>query len=183
MINSNLVSAQNRARIYWTNIDWIEQPQDEWLFLKDVMLGIVDIKYYLKEETLNKIANWKSQQNPLKKIYNDSDKSSTLTARWAWEMYSWMLIYNTRIPITKFNQDNVFCWYEDKVPTLTAWDWHNRPKTILRRLTPVECERLQNIEDWYTEWVTDRQRYKMIWNWWTVNIIKHIFSYIKHNNA
>jgi site-specific DNA-cytosine methylase len=49
----------------------------------------------------------------------------------------------------------------------------------IRRLTPIECERLQTLPDNYTEWVSDSQRYKMLGNWWTVDIIAHIFRFIK----
>ncbi|CAB4147700.1 Dcm Site-specific DNA methylase [uncultured Caudovirales phage] len=49
----------------------------------------------------------------------------------------------------------------------------------IRRLTPLECERLQTVADNYTNHVSDTQRYRMIGNGWTVDIIAHIFSYIK----
>lgn len=49
----------------------------------------------------------------------------------------------------------------------------------IRKLTPIECERLQTLPDNYTEWVSDSQRYKMLWNWWTVDVVAHIFSFIK----
>ena len=45
-----------------------------------------------------------------------------------------------------------------------------------RRLTPIECERLQTLPDNYTEGVSDTQRYKMIGNGWTVDVIAHIFK-------
>ena len=48
----------------------------------------------------------------------------------------------------------------------------------VRRLTPTECERLQNVADGYTNHVSDSQRYKMLGNGWTINVIAHIFSYI-----
>jgi len=48
----------------------------------------------------------------------------------------------------------------------------------IRRLTPTECERLQTVADNYTNHVSDTQRYKMLGNGWTVDVIAHIFSYI-----
>ena len=48
----------------------------------------------------------------------------------------------------------------------------------VRRLTPTECERLQNVADGYTNHVSDSQRYKMLGNGWTIDVIAHIFSYI-----
>ena len=49
-------------------------------------------------------------------------------------------------------------------------------KTI-RRLTPLECERLQTVKDNYTSIVSDTQRYRMLGNGWTVDVIAHILSY------
>jgi DNA-cytosine methyltransferase len=52
---------------------------------------------------------------------------------------------------------------------------------LIRRLTPVECERLQTVPDNYTQSVSDTQRYKMLGNGWTVDVITHIFYYMKIN--
>jgi site-specific DNA-cytosine methylase len=72
---------------------------------------------------------------------------------------------------------------------LTATDY-KQPKQVLqmknqgpdqlkvRKLTPIECERLQTVKDNYTACVSDTQRYKMLGNGWTVDVIAHIFSYI-----
>ena len=49
----------------------------------------------------------------------------------------------------------------------------------IRRLTPIECEKLQTVKDNYTNHVSDSQRYKMLGNGWTVDVIAHIFKYIK----
>lgn len=51
VINSNLVSAQNRHRLYWTNIEGIEQPEDKGILLKDIVQADVDSKYYVKSNT------------------------------------------------------------------------------------------------------------------------------------
>lgn len=48
----------------------------------------------------------------------------------------------------------------------------------IRRLTPIECERLQTVADNYTNHVSDSQRYKCLGNGWTVDVIAHIFKYI-----
>jgi DNA (cytosine-5)-methyltransferase 3A len=48
----------------------------------------------------------------------------------------------------------------------------------IRRLTPIECERLQTVADNYTTHVSDSQRYKMLGNGWTIDVIAHIFSYL-----
>lgn len=49
----------------------------------------------------------------------------------------------------------------------------------IRRLTPLECERLQTVPDNYTNHVSDSQRYKMLGNGWTVDVVAYIFSYYK----
>ena len=53
-------------------------------------------------------------------------------------------------------------------------------KTNLRRLTPIECERLQGVGDNYTDGVSDTQRYRMLGNGWTVDVIAHIFKNLKY---
>jgi DNA (cytosine-5)-methyltransferase 3A len=74
-----------------------------------------------------------------------------------------------------------------KSPTLTITNDSNsfsgKPlaqiNSRIRRLTPIECERLQTVKDNYTNYVSDSQRYKMLGNGWTVEVITHIFKYIK----
>jgi DNA (cytosine-5)-methyltransferase 3A len=51
----------------------------------------------------------------------------------------------------------------------------------IRRLTPIECERLQTVADNYTAHVSDSQRYKMLGNGWTISVIAHILSYMIHD--
>lgn len=52
----------------------------------------------------------------------------------------------------------------------------HRDNLIYRKLTPTECERLQTIPDGYTDYVSDTQRYKMIGNGWTVDVIVHLLK-------
>ena len=73
---------------------------------------------------------------------------------------------------------------DGKSPTLTTMQGgHRQPKvaedeTRWRKLTPLECERLQTVPDGYTEGVSNTQRYKMLGNGMTVEVIKHIFRSI-----
>jgi DNA (cytosine-5)-methyltransferase 3A len=48
----------------------------------------------------------------------------------------------------------------------------------IRRLTPIECERLQTVADNYTNHVSDSQRYKMLGNGWTIDVITHILNFV-----
>ena len=54
---------------------------------------------------------------------------------------------------------------------------------ILRRLTPIECARLQTVPEWYKWIVSDSQIYKMLGNGWTIEVIKHIFSFLPFNKS
>ena len=49
------------------------------------------------------------------------------------------------------------------------------PENFIRKLTPIECERLQTLPDDYTAGVSNSQRYKMLGNGWTIDVIAHIF--------
>ena len=50
---------------------------------------------------------------------------------------------------------------------------------LIRRLTEVECERLQTVPDNYTDKVSSTQRYRMLGNGWTVDVIVHILKHLK----
>lgn len=50
---------------------------------------------------------------------------------------------------------------------------------FIRKLTPLECERLQTLPDGYTEGISSTQRYKALGNGWTVDVIAHIFNQMK----
>ena len=145
MINSSLLSAQNRVRFYWTNIQNIEQPEDKGIILKDIILDQdeVDEKYYLTAEAVDYMSRlrngkprWEYHKNPI------DGKAACLTAN----MYK-------------------------GVP-------YGVVKELNRKLTPIECERLQTFPDNYTYGVSNSQRYKALGNSWTVDVIAHIFKNI-----
>lgn len=99
-INSALVSAQNRRRLYWTNIGMkpmglfgypmsiIEQPKDRGILLKDILESEVDEKYFLSDKQIANIEGWNAQQNPLDGIEDTSKKAGCLTARGNEDMHS-----------------------------------------------------------------------------------------------
>lgn len=82
--------------------------------------------------------------------------------------------YNKDLPYTPVLEVR----YEEKTGTLTTVQKDNVVKYYLRwrKLTPVECERLQTLPDNYTEGVSDTQRYKMIGNGFTINVICHLLK-------
>lgn len=139
MINSALVSAQNRKRLYWTNIEGITQPKDKGILLRDILENFIFDKepYYIVFNS-NRPKNYKS------------DKSMCL--------------------VTSGGSKTKGVGISDD-------------SGMWRKLTPIECERLQTLPDNYTEGVSNSQRYKMIGNGWTVDVIAHIFSFISANKC
>jgi DNA-cytosine methyltransferase len=143
-INSNLVSAQNRERLYWTNIPGIEQPEDKGILVKD----IID---YSGE---HKILPPKTIQAQLyyAKNYKATGKAPTLTRELA---HGWGKNITPK------------CYLEIKA--ITGED---------RLFSPLECERLQTVPDNYSSIVSNTQRFNMLGNGWTVDVITHIFKNI-----
>ena len=160
MINSSMVSAQLRKRCYWTNIPNVIQPEDRNILLKDIIeSGIVD-----------------------------RDKSLCMTSRYAG--YQGTQSYLCRRYLGKKINQGVFrdfksmdtakkLWGEDPYFDKENSSEYNEENWLIRRLTPVEAERLQTLPDNYTEGVPDSQRYKCIGNGWTVDVISHILKGLK----
>lgn len=197
-INSALVSAQNRKRLYWTNIPSVYLPEDKGIVLRDILEPEpVDHRYYagLKLQQgyrggnqLN--PNYRSQQNT---IYDLDDKSATFCAG----THGYCMGY---VPVPRQveskdglvlagHADNIkghdvikrVYSPEGKCPTLTTMQGGNREPKVTsqhtwRKLTPRECEALQTVPNDYTKGVSNTQRYKMLGNGWTVDVIAHIFK-------
>ena len=213
LINSSLLSAQSRQRLYWTNIPRIEQPKDKGIVLKDILETNTDEKP-VKDTERNK-----------RHYRNIDDKALCMTAT----MYkgagnNGMTLVPQRpqqigTAVDVNGHDILRRVYspEGESPTLNTMGGGNRePKVALnqlpdksqtiksqyykssranferqgtfhatgvqqedltwRKLTPLECERLQTVPDNYTEGVSNTQRYKMLGNGWTVEVIKHILG-------
>lgn len=191
-INSALVSAQSRKRLYWTNIPGVKQPHDKWILLKDILQDNVDEKYYLTEKQYQMIDNWKWFEKPLERIKWPNDKMDTITTHVAKMSNGIKLVREIKRIWGMYGQTTRW-WIYDKewlAPTITAsmwmWWWHVpmvQEIKYIRKLTPIECERLQTLPDNYTEWVSDTQRYIQLGNWWTVDVIAHIFSFLNKQDA
>jgi site-specific DNA-cytosine methylase len=350
-IDSALVSAQRRKRLYWTNIPWITQPKDKWIMLKDILESNAPDKYNLTERGMKMLmrnfgSKWQAlnfDPSVLFKITYPSvceqqewleRKCPTLTASmgtWWWNVpciiqkvwdrdknqrwvrtdksYTlpanpmsdrWQMVVEPMIAYAPWSREFEQQWFKTwKAPTLCARDYKD-PKVVLiptivrvrkyevdteklkselrnrkftshlsckeiadklwvpqtkaehrfrldnsfaipdpeirfqlkelleintskfdksitefeerewtyekadrkipvewkmttltaswnddiiewcrvRKLTPIECERLQTLPDNYTEGVSDTQRYKSLGNGRTVDVIAHIFSFI-----
>ena len=252
MINSALVSAQNRKRLYWTNIPGVKLPEDRGILLKDILEDIptdderwkpIDEKF-LTEEFYKKIDATIGQfrRGQYLRIHADQDKAPTLTQNmgtggnnvpiifWytvltearseeakkirtemrkekgvdfsprrgkvllprmdeksncltTWVTKEHMLCGITQKPRGKNSGGIAYEW--EKSPTITG-SFEDNSKLVAvqdydfiwRKLTPIECERLQTLPDNYTACVSNSRRYKAIGNGWTVDSIAHIFSHL-----
>ncbi len=301
-INSALVSAQNRQRYYWTNIEGVEQPEDRELILADIIEdGFVDREkgycidanyhkgsnpeqYFSKKrrQLVFKLNDCESleqkRDNKIKqvgevgkggqgnRIYSPFGKGCTLNAQSGGKAGNGSMLIDTSelrpCEPREFNPDSL-CYHavdatdisgngyvkrvyatSGKAPTLAAASGGNLESKVLcgafrgrylvdgkrqdgkmktaglteqrleirqdgktntlttvqkdnvvvhvdepisyRKLTPLECERLQTLPDNYTlvldengkQLVSNTQRYKMIGNGWTIDVVAHIFSYL-----
>jgi len=193
-INSTLVSAQNRQRYYWANWDF-GQPADKGIVLSDILehkgLGCIKShgEYKEKNEKSQCIdANYhkgadnhgqrtlilqKGRGNNPGGLRAPDGKTPSMTSN-SWE-HNNHLFFGAR-----YNRKEGLGVEIEKSFSLNASDWRglnrNQTQTAItdgnnyRKLTPVECERLQTVPDNYTNHVSNTQRYKMLGNGWTVDV-------------
>lgn len=256
MINSALLSAQNRKRCYWTNIPNVTQPDDLGIMLADVLENGVpwqDKSYCMtasydgavlyntlerKQRTMVAIpvntVNGKSHtvpatyykagtnlfpsfhaENSRQKIavpvgaaqrgrYNGGDKTEQhIEVRDDGKSYCLTTVQKDTLvcaPIRvgqygKGGQGQRIYSVRGKSVTLSANGGGQGAKTglykidlpdgdyIIRKLTPIEAERLQTLPDNYTAGISNTQRYKCIGNGWTVDVIAHIFSFLPESEG
>jgi len=156
MINSSLVCAAERKRLYWTNIPNITQPEDKGICLKDIILTEIPEKYWYNKYSVT---------------YNGEDKKVEATLnlnghRQAKEVYN-----------LKFKSNTLLC--DGNGGNLVKKVWQNGK---VRKLMPIEYERLQTLPDNYTDGLSDSKRYSAIGNGWTVDIIAHILTKLNDGN-
>lgn len=169
MINSNIVSAQNRKRLYWTNIAETPQPKDGGILIRDILEDEVDEKYYISDRALEGMAN---------RIKINAEKGNGFGAR----------------VVSPDGKSNTLCVYRESLDHNLIVDSRGGPdcptaqrddllqfRGMLRRLTPTECARLQTVPEWYEWIVSDTQIYRMCGNGWTVKVIEHILSHTFKN--
>lgn len=172
-INSNLVSAQNRYRLYWTNINGVEQPEDKGIYLFDILEPIVDEKYFIRAGRLSWLQTFGEVKVKDGYVAFNPTKAKCLTVR---REPSW----NTTYVIQGSHGANSggYRAIDGKTPALTTSSWEANKllltEGMVRKLTPIENERLQTLPDNYTKVISDSQRYKSIGNGWTVDVIAHI---------
>lgn len=168
-INSSLVSAQNRRRLYWTNIPNVTLPEDKNITLEDIL---EDIEFpnpaAIRGRRLNKatIVGRRLDENGHRK---DTDKT---------------------IPITQYlevratNTDKSNCLTTvDKDNVLTPLPIGRHPDAFKNNLpfryyTTKEMCRLQTVPDDFLNMIPDSAARKALGNGWTVDVIAHIFSFL-----
>ena len=173
MINSALVSAQQRKRFYWTNIPNVTQPDDKNIMLKNILeSGLV----------------WQDKSYYMTASYDGAAIKNTIERK-----QRTMIAVPIRIgEYGKGGQGQRIYSVHGKSVTLSANGGGQGAKTglykidlpdgdyIIRKLTPVEAERLQTLPDNYTTGISNTQRYKCIGNAWTVDVIAHILGGLKN---
>lgn len=146
-INSSKFTAAKRDRLYWTNIPNISEPIDKEISFDDINSNIDE---WIEPERIERIANWKAQQKPLKNatFIGRKSKLPCLTARGYNQYHSGMIL-------------------------ITDGEKY-------RYLTNEEAEMAQGVPVGYTSICNDRERSHMLGNGWTVDVIAHIFSPLKN---
>lgn len=231
--NSTLVSAQNRDRLYWTNIPNIQKPEDKEIVLNDILQDgfwsdrekayCIDACYY-KGGNLNQYFNKGRRQlvfsnkekgkckqvgeadikgmDCIKRVYSPEGKCPTITAMGGGHREPKVAVYGGAIR-GRYNEDgkinqNFECNGQEKLNALTTVQKDSviTDKVYWRVLTPIECERAQTLPDNTTKFgkfwnkkfnnfevkeISKSQRYKMIGNGWTKDMICHFFKNLPQN--
>lgn len=154
LIDSNLVSAQNRKRYYWTNIPNVQQPNDRNIKLSDIMISKdqVDKKWFHSQKAIDYMlrevgtSGRKRLYNGQGVTFNGAEKSGTITAN-----------FKKGVPY------NVFVYSENE----------------MRKYMPEECEILQTLPIGYTSCICETKRYETIGNGWNVDTIAEILKYME----
>lgn len=204
-INSNLVSAQNRKRLYWTNIAEIPQPKDEGIYIRDILEDEVDEKYYVSDKVIQGMINHTEKSTEKgngfgARVVSPDGRANTLLQRCYKDGKDNLLLERLRelsprvegVTVTRegirphrgdakksgLSELGIIRFADSKGDTLLT----GSKNLILggdcrvRRLTPSECARLQTVPEWYEWVVSDTQIYRMCGNGWTVKVIEHILG-------
>lgn len=162
LINSALVSAQNRQRFYWCN--WsVGQPANRGIMLADIIeSGTVDREKSLCVNT--RVAGATEKRYKEKAMHQMVIEKGVIKNHGEWKELSeksQCIDANYHKGVDNHGQRTMIT-----------------DGTYYRKLTPIECERLMGLPDDYTNHVSNTQRYKMLGNGWEVNTVTHVFSQI-----
>ena len=173
LINSALVSAQNRKRLYWTNIPNIGQPEDRGILLADIL---EDSDYSepasIRGQYINKACIIGRRLNA-EGVRKDYDKSIPIT-----QCLEVRASNTTKSNcLTTVQKDNVLTY----LPVGRHVDVYGK-NLPYRNYTLNELCRLQTVPENYFQDVSESQSRKMLGNGWTVDVIAYIFENIKENH-
>ena len=227
MINSALVSAQSRKRVYWTNIPGVRQPKDRGVVVRDILesgIPLTEKAYTLKANyihtnevnaldydhfpapmaaepmrigTIESGTRTNHDSKPFR-VYSTDGKAVTLQGEAGGYgaktgLYAVPIYPNfgaIKVPITFDAEGQMVAEiegrrrviYEVQGGRITIKGQQYPVKLadgfyIIRKLTILECKRLQTVPDSYIFPVSNTQAYKQLGNGWTVDVIAHILSF------
>lgn len=253
-INSNLVSAQNRRRLYWTNIPQFGLPEDKGIVLSDILESgftdrdkahCIDANYFKGGNLKSYFQKHRRQlvfsddglchvgdadingHDSIKRVYHPEGKAPTVNACTGGNREPKVLVNDPDQMALIYQRPRGknaggFKALDGKTPTLSANSWQDNNHLVTggafrgrynadgstaqqleiredaktnslttvqkdnvavdvadlkwRKLTPIECERLQTVPDGYTAGVSNTQRYRMLGNGWTIDVIAHLLA-------
>ena len=155
-INSALVSAQSRERLYWTNIPNTDQPKDKGVSLEDILEQDISLDAYYPNNS-REYTNYKKD-----KVDKTINKITPI-----------QIGNSTQFGNAVRNNNKAYILRASNCNGILNKDY------LIRKFTPIECERLQTVPDNYTSVVSPSQRRKMLGNGWTVDVIAHILKGLK----
>jgi len=160
-INSSKVSAQNRKRVYWTNIEGVTQPEDRGILLKDILDDLPDCPVGIKVREKSCCLRVGGRNSPFgsKQIWDSPFQRITKTGK------------------VKPGVDKAACLTggAHSGGNHSDMDIIHTPY-VTRRYSVEECEKLQTVPVGFTAGVSNSQRYKMLGNGWTVDVIVYILK-------
>jgi len=174
MICSSLVSAQSRKRLYWTNIP-ITEIKDKGILLKDILEGDVEVNRNIPDEVIHA---------EVKKLLKGSKYENNF--KWKWDTAGRILVM--RPDGMKIQRIGRLAFPDNKAEIVTAV---TQPHTTYRKLSVLECSRLQTLPDSYLQdcfddkgkEISNSQKFKVLGNGWTVDVIVNILLGLKQKVA
>lgn len=192
-INSALVSAQNRQRFYWANWDF-QQPEDKVIMLADILETESNNFVFMSDKFVNRQAGRKCLRDDFTgKAVNLSSMEYVKNGRQGDYINSGVIVgrkldengkrndkleikYTQCLEVHEHGKSRCLSTVSKDTVVSNLQKGRYPESKQYRKLTPVECERLQTAPDNYTNHVSNTQRYKMLGNGWTVDVIAHIFN-------
>jgi len=181
MINAALVSAQCRKRLFWTNIPVVSLPIDRGIKVKDILEPDAEVD----ERMVDK--NGKAHCLDAN-YYKGSSVAHSIEKSVRTQVIRGLIqvghIGNSDRQVNRVYDAS------GKAPTLLAGSNCGGPNPIkvsmdshIRKLTPLECERLQSLPDGYTEGISNTQRYRCLGNGFNAEVIRFILSFIPKTDS